>query len=398
SLNTPLIGFLNNAVKAKELFTRDKDYVVLDGELLIVDQHTGRILPGRRFNEGMHQALEAKEGVAIKAENQTFATITLQNYFRRYEKLAGMTGTAMTEAAEFQNTYEVGVVPIPTNEPMIRQDRIDIVYKTEDAKFEAVVEDIVERHAKGQPVLVGTTSVEKSEKLSTMLKKRRVPHEVLNAKHHEREAAIVAMAGRKGAVTVATNMPGGNAEHLAIDALQKKGLDPQEDPEAYEEAWPEALAEAKESVSAEHDEVTELGGLYVLGTERHESRRIDNQLRGRSGRQGDPGESRFYLSLQDDLMRLFNTGRTERFLNGSFPDDQPLEFKMIARGIESAQGQVESRNFEIRKNVLKYDDVLSRQREVVYETRHELLRGEDLKDQVASFVVDVVTGMVAAGT
>src|SRR5699024_4754545 len=399
SLNTPLIGFLNNAVKAKELFTRDKDYVVLDGELLIVDQHTGRILPGRRFNEGMHQALEAKEGVAIKAENQTFATITLQNYFRRYEKLAGMTGTAMTEAAEFQNTYEVGVVPIPTNEPMIRQDRTDIVYKTEDAKFEAVVEDIVERHAKGQPVLVGTTSVEKSEKLSTMLKKRRVPHEVLNAKHHQREASIVAMAGRKGAVTVATNMAGrgtdimlgGNAEHLAIDALQKKGLDPQEDPEAYEEAWPEALAEAKESVSAEHDEVTELGGLYVLGTERHESRRIDNQLRGRSGRQGDPGESRFYLSLQDDLMRLFNTGLTERFMNGSFPDDQPLEFKMIARGIESAQGQVESRNFEIRKNVLKYDDVLSRQREVVYETRHELLRGEDLKEQTLSFTQDVVT-------
>src|SRR5699024_5885317 len=330
------------------------------------------------------------------------ATITLQNYFRRYEKLSGMTGTAVTEAAEFQNTYEVGVVPIPTNEPMIRKDQIDIVYKTEDAKFEAVVEDIVERHAKGQPVLVGTTSVEKSEKLSTMLKKRRVPHEVLNAKHHEREAAIVAMAGRKGAVTVATNMAGrgtdimlgGNAEHLAIDALQKKGLDPQEDPEAYDEAWTEALAEAKESVSAEHDEVTELAGLNVLGTERHESRRIDNQLLGRSGRQGDPGESRFYLSLQDDLMRLFNTGLTERFMNGSFPDDQPLEFKMIARGIESAQGQVESRNFEIRKNVLKYDDVLSRQREVVYETRHELLRGEDLKEQTLSFTQDVVTEIV----
>ena len=406
SLNTPLIGFLNNAVKAKELFTRDKDYVVLDGELLIVDQHTGRILPGRRYNEGMHQALEAKEGVNIKAENQTLATITLQNYFRRYDKLAGMTGTAMTEAAEFQSTYEVGVVPIPPNRPLARKDQIDIVYKNEDGKFEAVVEDIVERHAKGQPVLVGTTSVEKSEKLSKMLKKRRVPHEVLNAKHHEREASIVAMAGRKGAVTVATNMAGrgtdimlgGNAEHLAIAALEKKGLSPTETPEEYEEAWPEALAEAQESVAAEHDEVTELGGLYVLGTERHESRRIDNQLRGRSGRQGDPGESRFYLSLEDDLMRLFNTGLAERFMNSSFPDDQPLEFKMISRGIESAQGQVERRNFEIRKNVLKYDDVLSRQREVVYDTRHELLEGEDLKDQVASFVVDVVTNMVAAGT
>ena len=406
SLNTPLIGFLNNAVKAKELFTRDKDYVVLEGELLIVDQHTGRILPGRRYNEGMHQALEAKEGVRIKAENQTLATITLQNYFRRYDKLAGMTGTAMTEAAEFQSTYEVGVVPIPPNRPLARKDQIDIVYKNEDGKFEAVVEDIVERHAKGQPVLVGTTSVEKSERLSKMLKKKRVPHEVLNAKQHDREASIVAMAGRKGAVTVATNMAGrgtdimlgGNAEHLAIAALEKKGLDPNESPEEYEEAWPQALAEAQESVAAEHDEVTELGGLYVLGTERHESRRIDNQLRGRSGRQGDPGESRFYLSLEDDLMRLFNTGLAERFMSGSFPDDQPLEFKMISRGIESAQGQVERRNLEIRKNVLKYDDVLSRQREVVYAKRHELLEGEDLQEQVSTFIVDVVNDMVEAAT
>ena len=317
-----------------------------------------------------------------------------------------MTGTAMTEAAEFQSTYEVGVVPIPPNRPLARKDQIDIVYKNEDGKFEAVVEDIVERHANGQPVLVGTTSVEKSEKLSKMLKKKRVPHEVLNAKQHEREAAIVAMAGRKGAVTVATNMAGrgtdimlgGNAEHLAIAALEKRGLDPNESPEEYEEAWPDALAAAQESVAAEHDEVTELGGLYVLGTERHESRRIDNQLRGRSGRQGDPGESRFYLSLEDDLMRLFNTGLAERFMSGSFPDDQPLEFKMISRGIESAQGQVERRNLEIRKNVLKYDDVLSRQREVVYDTRRELLEGEDLQEQVSAFIVDVVTAMVAEAT
>lgn len=407
SLNTPLIGFLNNAIKAKELFSRDKDYVVLKGEVLIVDQHTGRILPGRRYNEGMHQAIEAKEGVAIKAENQTFATITLQNYFRLYDKLAGMTGTATTEAAEFANTYKVGVVPIPTNRPMVRLDQSDYVYKNESAKFDAVVADIVERHADGQPVLVGTTSVEKSELLSKLLKKQRVPHEVLNAKQHAREAAIVAMAGRKGAVTVATNMAGrgtdimlgGNAEHIAIDALAQRGLDPAETPEEYEAAWPDALAEAKTSVAAEHEEVTELGGLYVLGTERHESRRIDNQLRGRSGRQGDPGESRFYLSLEDDLMRLFNAGLAERFMNApGFPDDLPLESKMVSRGIASAQGQVESRNFEIRKNVLKYDDVMSRQRTVVYEERRRVLEGEDLDEQVQTFIEDVVEGVVTEAT
>ncbi|UFU02175.1 preprotein translocase subunit SecA [Ruania suaedae] len=406
SLNTPLIGFLNNAVKAKELFTRDKDYVVMKGELLIVDQHTGRILPGRRYNEGMHQALEAKEGVTIKAENQTLATITLQNYFRRYDKLSGMTGTAMTEAGEFQGTYTIGVVPIPPNRPMARLDKSDLVYKTELGKFEAVVEDIVERHAVGQPVLVGTTSVEKSELLSTMLKKQRVPHEVLNAKQHDREAPIVAMAGRKGAVTVATNMAGrgtdimlgGNAEHIAIDALAARGLTPQDTPEEYEEAWPAALEEAQESVAAEHDEVSELGGLYVLGTERHESRRIDNQLRGRSGRQGDPGESRFYLSLEDDLMRLFNSGLAERFMTSTFPEDVPLESKMVSRGIESAQGQVERRNQEIRKNVLKYDDVLSRQREAVYSKRRELLEGGDLEEQTHSFIEDVITGVVTQAT
>ncbi|HUX71329.1 MAG TPA: preprotein translocase subunit SecA, partial [Cellulomonadaceae bacterium] len=342
SLNTPLIGFLNNAIKAKELFKRDKDYVVMNGEVLIVDEHTGRILAGRRYNEGMHQAIEAKEGVNIKAENQTLATITLQNYFRLYTKLSGMTGTAETEAAEFQGTYSLGVVPIPTNMPMRRLDQGDFVYKNEEGKFDAVVADIVERHAQGQPVLVGTVSVEKSELLSGKLKKQGVPHEVLNAKQHAREASIVAQAGRKGAVTVATNMAGrgtdimlgGNAEFMAVTDMAQRGLDPAENPEEYEAAWPAALAKATAAVAAEHDEVVELGGLYVLGTERHESRRIDNQLRGRSGRQGDPGESRFYLSLQDDLMRLFNSGLAESMMTrAGFPDDMPLESKIVTRGI-----------------------------------------------------------------
>ncbi|MFC8191144.1 preprotein translocase subunit SecA [Cellulomonas sp. NPDC057328] len=407
SLNTPLIGFLNNAIKAKELFKRDKDYVVMNGEVLIVDEHTGRILAGRRYNEGMHQAIEAKEGVAIKAENQTLATITLQNYFRLYDKLGGMTGTAETEAAEFQGTYKLGVVPIPTNRPMIRIDQKDLVYKSEEGKFDAVVADIVERHAKGQPVLVGTTSVEKSELLSSKLKKQGVPHEVLNAKQHAREAAIVAQAGRKGAVTVATNMAGrgtdimlgGNAEFMAVAALAERGLDPAENAEEYEAAWPDALAEAKAAVAAEHEEVTELGGLYVLGTERHESRRIDNQLRGRSGRQGDPGESRFYLSMQDDLMRLFNSGLAESMMTrAGFPEDMPLESKIVTRGIQSAQSQVEARNFEIRKNVLKYDDVMSRQREVIYEQRRRVLEGEDLQEQLAHFRTDVLTDYIASAT
>lgn len=407
SLNTPLIGFLNNAIKAKELFKRDKDYIVDKGEVLIVDEHTGRVLPGRRYNEGMHQAIEAKEGVAIKAENQTLATITLQNYFRLYDKLSGMTGTAETEAAEFQGTYKLGVVPIPTNRGMQRVDQADLVYKSEDGKFDAVVDDIVERHAAGQPVLVGTTSVEKSELLSRKLRKSGVPHEVLNAKQHAREASIIAQAGRKGAVTVATNMAGrgtdimlgGNAEFMAVATMAEKGLDAADNAEEYEAAWPAVLEAAKESVSAEHDEVKELGGLYVLGTERHESRRIDNQLRGRSGRQGDPGESRFYLSLQDDLMRLFNSGMAESMMTrAGFPDDMPLESKIVTRGIRSAQSQVESRNFEIRKNVLKYDDVLSRQREVIYEQRRRVLEGEDLQEQVQHFIEDVVTAYVAEST
>ncbi|GGC87544.1 protein translocase subunit SecA [Tersicoccus solisilvae] len=407
SANTPLIGFLNNAIKAKELFKRDKDYVVLDGEVLIVDEHTGRILAGRRYNEGVHQAIEAKEGVEIKAENQTLATITLQNYFRLYEKLSGMTGTAETEAAEFVNTYKLGVVVIPTNKPMARQDRTDLVYKNEKVKFDAVVEDIAQRHDAGQPVLVGTTSVEKSEYLSAQLAKRGIRHEVLNAKNHAREAAIVAQAGRKGAVTVATNMAGrgtdimlgGNAEHNAIAALHERGLDPNENPEAYETAWPAALEKANQAVQAEHAEVLELGGLYVLGTERHESRRIDNQLRGRSGRQGDPGESRFYLSLTDDLMRLFNSGAAERLMNSSaIPDDVPIEAKIVSRAIQSAQSQVESRNAEQRKNVLKYDDVLNRQREAIYGDRRRILEGENLEGMVENFLTGVITDVVEAAT
>jgi preprotein translocase subunit SecA len=407
SLNTPLIGFLNNALRAKELYKRDKDYVVMNGEVLIVDEHTGRMLPGRRYNEGMHQAIEAKEGVRIKAENQTLATITLQNYFRLYDKLSGMTGTAQTEAAEFMSTYKLGVVPIPTNKPMIRIDQPDLVYKNEEVKFKAVVEDIVERHAKGQPVLVGTVSVEKSEKLSQMLRRRGIPHEVLNAKQHAREAAIVAQAGRKGAVTVATNMAGrgtdimlgGNAEFMAVQAMAERGLDPAENPEEYEALWPEVLEQTRAAVAAEHDEVVALGGLYVLGTERHESRRIDNQLRGRSGRQGDPGESRFYLSMTDDLMRLFNSGLAESMMNrAAYPDDMPLESKIVTRGIQSAQAQVEARHFEIRKNVLKYDDVMSRQREVIYAERRRVLQGEDLHEQIQHFITDVITSYVDGAT
>ena len=407
SLNTPLIGFLNNAIKAKELFKNDKDYVVLNGEVMIVDEHTGRILAGRRYNEGMHQAIEAKEGVKIKAENQTLATITLQNYFKLYEKLSGMTGTAETEAAEFMNTYSLGVVPIPTHREMQREDQADRIYRTEKAKFDAVVEDIVERHDKGQPVLVGTTSVEKSEYLSKMLTAQGVEHEVLNAKNHAGEAAIVAMAGAKGAVTVATNMAGrgtdimlgGNVEFMAHAELEKRGMDPEEDREAYEAAWDEELEHAKKAVSAQHDEVVELGGLYVLGTERHESRRIDNQLRGRSGRQGDPGESRFYLSLQDDLMRLFNSGAAESLLaRGGVDESIPLTGRMVSGAIQRAQNSIESRNAEIRKNVLKYDDVLTKQRRKFYEERSRILEGEELDEHVERFIEEVIGGTVDAHT
>ena len=405
--NTPLISFLNNSIRAKELFKKDKDYVVLDGEVLIVDEHTGRVLKGRRYNEGLHQAIEAKEGVKVQAENQTLATITLQNFFRLYEKLSGMTGTAETEAAEFMSTYKLGVVPIPTNKPMQRVDQSDFVYKNEVAKFAAVVDDIVERHETGQPVLVGTTSVEKSEYLSKHLAKRGVKHEVLNAKNHAREASIVAMAGRKSAVTVATNMAGrgtdimlgGNAEFLAVAEMERRGLDPAENEEQYEFEWPEVLKAAEDKVKEEAEEVVELGGLYVLGTERHESRRIDNQLRGRSGRQGDPGESRFYLSLTDDLMRLFGSGAAERIMaTANVPDDVPLESKMVSRAILSAQSQIEQRNAEQRKNVLKYDDVLNRQRTVIYDERRRVLDGADLEEQVANFREEVIDAYVAQAT
>jgi preprotein translocase subunit SecA len=406
-VNTPLVSFLNNAVKAKELYKKDKDYVVMNGEVLIVDEFTGRILHGRRYNEGMHQAIEAKEGVQIKDENQTLATITLQNYFRLYDKLGGMTGTAITEANEFHQIYKLGVVPIPTNRPMIRADESDVVYQTQEAKFEACVEDIAERNRQGQPVLVGTVSVEKSEILSQMLKRRGVAHEVLNAKYHEREASIVAAAGRKGAVTVATNMAGrgtdimlgGNPDFIADIELHQRGLSPLETPEDYEAAWPEAVAKAKRAVAEEHDEVTELGGLYVLGTERHESRRIDNQLRGRSGRQGDPGETRFYLSLEDELMRMFNSDRVAAIMDRlNIPEDVPVESKVVTRAIRSAQTQIEQQNFEIRKDVLKYDDVLNRQRKVVYGERHSVLEGADLQEQVQTMTDEVIESYVDGAT
>ena len=403
SKNTPLIGFLNNSIKAKELFTNNKDYVVIDGEVLIVDEHTGRILPGRRYNDGIHQAIEAKEGVEIKPENQTMATVTLQNYFRMYDKLSGMTGTAETEAAEFMNTYELGVVPIPTNKGVQRIDNPDKVYRDEIAKFKAVVKDIKERHEKGQPILVGTASVENSEYLSRQLAKAGVRHEVLNAKNNEREAAIVAQAGRKGAVTVATNMAGrgtdimlgGNPEFEAVEKMRELGLDPNTNSEEYEARWPEVLKECEDAAAEEHEEVTKLGGLYVLGTERHESRRIDNQLRGRSGRQGDPGESRFYLSLTDELMRLFNTGMATRLMAAA-PEDSALDSKIVSRAIATAQANVEGRNAEQRKNVLKYDDVLNRQREAIYKDRGRILHGDDLKEQISGFVDEVLTTIIDA--
>ncbi|GAA1689491.1 preprotein translocase subunit SecA [Microbacterium sediminicola] len=403
SANTPLISFLNNSIKAMALFKRDTDYVVMNDEVMIVDEHTGRILVGRRYNEGIHQAIEAKEGVPVKAENQTLATVTLQNYFRSYDKLAGMTGTAETEAAEFMSTYNLGVVPIPTNRPMVRKDQPDLVYKNEPAKFAQVVEDIAVRHEAGQPVLVGTVSVEKSEYLSRLLAKKGIKHEVLNAKNHAREAEIVARAGRLGSVTVATNMAGrgtdimlgGNAEFLAVQEMKAKGLDPVETPDEYEAAWDAVYEQTRAHVAEEADKVIDAGGLYVLGTERHESRRIDNQLRGRSGRQGDPGESRFYLSLTDDLMRLFQSGAAEAILaRTNFPDDVAIESGMVSRAIKSAQSQVESRNAEVRKNVLKYDDVLNRQREAIYADRRHILHGDDIADRVQHFVEDAISDLI----
>ncbi|MFT3886612.1 MAG: preprotein translocase subunit SecA [Arachnia sp.] len=408
SANTPLISYLNNSIKAKELFKRDKDYVIAgDGEVLIVDEHTGRTLHGRRYNEGLHQALEAKEGVQIKDEYQTLATITLQNYFRMYDKLAGMTGTAKTEESEFQKIYGLGVIPIPTNRPMIRVDQPDLIYRTQEAKYDAIVADIVDRHEQGQPILIGTASVEKSELLSGLLKKANVPHQVLNAKQHEREAAIVAEAGRKGAVTVSTNMAGrgtdimlgGNPEFLADLQLRKEGLDPSETPDEYEARWNEALKVLEEQVASEHEEVVATGGLYVIGSERHESRRIDNQLRGRSGRQGDPGESRFYLSLSDDLMRLFRPELLERaLLMMKVPDDVPIDMKSVSKSIEGAQKQVEAQNFEMRKNVLKYDDVMNRQRHAIYGDRRRVLDGVDVSEQLRGTCARVVADVVRSHT
>jgi len=391
---------LSVAIKAKELYKRDKDYIVQHGEVKIVDEFTGRILEGRRWSEGIHQAVEAKEGVKIKEENQTLATITLQNYFRMYDKLAGMTGTAATEAAELMGTYNLAVVPVPTNRPPVRLDQADLIYKTEEAKFDAVVEDLVERYEKGQPVLVGTISVEKSEYLSKQLGKRGIPHEVLNAKQHTREAHIVAQAGRLHAVTVATNMAGrgvdiilgGNAEGLALRETLAEGLEPEaEDGKAR---YNQLLEKYGDECKAEGDEVRKLGGLYVLATERHESRRIDNQLRGRSGRQGDPGESRFYLSLDDELMRLFATGAMSWVMGKALPDDVPIEAKMVTKAIERAQNTVEQRNAEIRKNVLKYDEVMNEQRKVIYKRRDQILEGTDLKAEGSEYLAEAVDATI----
>jgi preprotein translocase subunit SecA len=397
-VNQNFVHQLQAALRSKELFKRDVDYVVQQGEVKIVDEFTGRILEGRRWSEGLHQAVEAKEGVRIKEENQTLATVTLQNYFKLYDKLAGMTGTASTEAGEFVHTYALEVVSIPTNMPMVRLDEPDLIYKTEDAKFEAVADDIAGRNDAGQPVLVGTISVEKSEKLSRLLEKRGIDHAVLNAKQHASEAVVVTQAGKPAAVTVATNMAGrgvdillgGNPEGLARQEVLASGTTPEESPDVYSEA----LARFKERCAYEGDRVRGAGGLYVLGTERHESRRIDNQLRGRSGRQGDPGESRFYLSLEDDLMRLFATGAMTWVMDRAFPDDQPLEAKMVTKAIERAQRTVEDRNFEIRKDVLKYDEVMSEQRKVIYRRRQQILDGDDLFEEALNAITGAIEHLV----
>ncbi|HEY4577958.1 MAG TPA: preprotein translocase subunit SecA [Yaniella sp.] len=403
SANTPLIGHLNNAIRAKELFLRGREYEIIDGEVRIVDEHTGRMLPGRRLSDGLHQAIEAKEKVKVQPENQTLASVTLQNYFRKYDKLSGMTGTAETEAGEFMSTYDLAVVPIPTHREVQRVDRQDLVFKNEKGKFAAVVEDVVERHKKGQPILIGTTSIEKSEYVSKLLAKAGVKHEVLNAKNYAREAAIIAEAGRLGAVTVATNMAGrgtdiilgGNAEFAAVAEMNRRGLDPEEDAEEYEAVWAEVFAKAQEDSEEEREAVKAAGGLYVLGTERHESRRIDNQLRGRSGRQGDPGESRFYLSMTDDLLRLFNAGMAQRVMSMSnYPDDMPLEAKMVTKAIERAQATVEERNTQQRKDVLKYDQVMNSQREAIYADRRHILEGEDLESRIHEFIEDSVSAVV----
>jgi preprotein translocase subunit SecA len=411
--NTMLVHHLHNALRAKELYKRDDEYVVQSGEVKIVDEFTGRILEGRRYSEGLHQAIEAKEGVRIKEENQTLATITIQNYFKMYDKLAGMTGTAKTQLTEFEETYSIGVTEIPTNRPMVREDLQDLIYRNEDAKWNALVEDLIDRHETGQPILVGTVSIEKSEKLSGYLDRRGVKHNVLNAKNHEKEAMIVAQAGRKGAVTVATNMAGrgvdillgGNPEYLARQEMAARGFDndryllfemDEDERAAYEAEYDPIFQKFKAQTDAEHDEVVELGGLYVLGTERHESRRIDNQLRGRSGRQGDPGASTFYLSLEDDLMRLFASDRVASIMERlKWPEGEPIEAKMVTRAVQNAQGQIEELNYERRKNVLKYDEVMNGQRTVIYADRRKILDGEDMHEKALDFVTDVIEGTVA---
>ncbi len=397
---TNYVHQLGQALRAKELYFRDKDYLVDAGEVKIVDEFTGRTLEGRRWSDGLHQAVEAKERVRIQEENHTWATVTLQNYFRMYEKLAGMTGTAETEAAEFGNTYKLSVVPIPSNQPLIRLDQADLIYKTEEAKFAAIVDDVRERSDLGQPILLGTASVEKSELLSRELSKAGITHEVLNAKQHFREAEIVAQAGRKHAVTVATNMAGrgvdvvlgGNFEGLATREAQGRGFAP--DSEEFEAAYQSALASFRSVCEAEGDEVRALGGLYVLGSERHDSRRIDNQLRGRSGRQGDPGESRFYLSLQDDLLRLFATGAVSWVMDRTMPDDLPIEAKMVSKAIERAQNTVEGKNAEIRKDTLKYDEVMNEQRKVIYGRRQQVIDGQDIHDETVVLIEEVLTNVV----
>jgi preprotein translocase subunit SecA len=411
--NTMLVHHLHNALRAKELYKRDVEYVVQSGEVKIVDEFTGRVLEGRRYSEGLHQSIEAKEGVRVKEENQTLATITIQNYFKMYDKLAGMTGTAKTQLTEFEETYTLGVTEIPTNRPMIREDLQDAIFKNEEAKWNSLIEDIIERNEHGQPILVGTVSIEKSEKLSGLLNRRGVQHHVLNAKNHEKEAMIVAQAGRKGAVTVATNMAGrgvdillgGNPEYLARQEMAARDFDndryllfemDEEERTAYEAEYEPIFTKFKAQTDAEHEEVVELGGLYVLGTERHESRRIDNQLRGRSGRQGDPGASAFYLSLEDDLMRMFASDRVASIMERlKWPEDEPIEAKMVTRAVQNAQGQIEELNYERRKNVLKYDEVMNGQRTVIYGERRKILEGGDLNEEALGFVRDVVEATVA---
>jgi preprotein translocase subunit SecA len=412
--NTTLVHHLQNSLRAKELYKRDVAYVVTDGEVKIVDEFTGRVLEGRRYSEGLHQAIEAKEGVKIKEENQTLATITIQNYFKMYDKLSGMTGTAKTQLTEFEETYKISVVEMPTNRPNVRNDEQDLIFKSETAKWNAVADDIIERNEAGQPVLVGTVSIEKSEVLSTVLNRRGVQHNVLNAKNHEKEAVTVAQAGRKGGVTVATNMAGrgvdillgGNPEYLARQEMAARGFDndayllfelDEDERAAYEAEYEPIFAKLRSQTDTEHDEVVGLGGLYVLGTERHESRRIDNQLRGRAGRQGDPGESRFYLSLEDDLMRMFASDKVASIMERlKWPDDEAIEAKMVSRAVENAQKQIEELNYERRKNVLKYDEVMNGQREAIYGERRTILEGQDIDEQVKGFVEDVVRSTVSS--